>query len=287
MSDQKLPLTNRLEDLFLSILRNVILIVLAISIISSIGLLISGISDSSAKPKEYKYEKFDTKQLVNDLKESLQDQTAPKPEAKSEPAKKQTPQANPFEDEINKQANFLVQFYKKYDFWVNPSGINEQVKPILRKQARSFSIVYGEGEPALIEYAKGQTQVLELVLLSPDLNQLLDKKFKAQVDVDNETRYQIIHEFNIKVLDFYPDFHENQINKKRKFEAEQEAEAALRNAGALFKLYVAGGLFVAFLLISLILVLVKIERNLRSVKVVDADHNDGTATHHHTEASAS
>jgi len=286
MSANKQPLTNRLEDLFLSILRNVILLVLAVSVIGSLVLLISGISDSSAKPKEYKYEKFDTKQLVNDLKESLQDQPASKPEVKSEPAKKQTSQANPFEDEISKQANFIVQFYKKYDFGVNPAWINEQFKPRLRKQARVLSVVYGEGESAMLEYAKGQTQVFELILLNPELNQMLDKKFKAQVDVDNETRYQVIHDFQNRVVDFYPDFHENQIKQKREFDADQQAEAALRNAGAMFKLYVAGGLFVSFLLISLILVLVKIERNLRSVKIVNAD-DESIPSHQHTEFSTS
>lgn len=287
MSTNKQPLTNRLEDLFLSILRNVILLVLAISVIGSLVLLISGISDSSAKPKEYKYEKFDTKQLVNDLKESLQDQPASKPEVKSEPAKKQTPQANPFEDEISKQANFIVQFYKKYDFGVNPAWINEQFKPRLRKQARVLSVVYGEGESALLEYAKGQTQVFELILLNPELNQMLDKKFKAQVDVDNESRYQVIHDFQNRVVDFYPDFHENQIKQKREFDADQQAEAALRNAGAMFKLYVAGGLFVSFLLISLILVLVKIERNLRSVKIVNAEHDESIASQQNSEFSTS
>ena len=55
--------------------------------------------------------------------------------------------------------------------------------------------------------------------------------------------------------------------KKKEFDAEQNAEVAMRNAGSMFKLYLAGGMFAAFLLISLILVLVKIERNLRSTKI--------------------
>ena len=268
MSEHKHNLTNRLEDLFLSILRNVILIVLALSIIGSVGLLISGISDSTAKAKEYKYEKFDSKQLINDLKDSLQEQPASKPEEKPEPAKKSGPQASsPFENEITKQANFIVQFYKQYDFVVNTSWLNEQLKPSLRKQAGAYSIVYGEGDDAKLEYAKGQSQVYELVLLNPELNKLLDKKFKSQGDIDNDLKYQVIHDFESKVVDFYPDFHKNQLNQKNEFEADQQSDAAMRQAGALLKIYIAGGMFVAFLLISLILVLVKIERNLRSVKI--------------------
>ena len=59
----------------------------------------------------------------------------------------------------------------------------------------------------------------------------------------------------------------DQISKKKEFEAEQRREVATRHAGSMFKLYLAGGMFTAFLLISLILVLVKIERNLRSTKI--------------------
>lgn len=269
MSEQQQPsITNRLEELFLSILRNVILFVLAGSVLAAVFLAISGVADLGAKPKDYKYEKFDSKQLVSDLKESLQIQSEAKPEAKPDPAKKPSPQASsPFEDELTKQANFVVEFYKKYEFGVNPSWLNEQFKPRLRKHARNFSIIYGEGDAALLEYAKGQTQVIELVLMNPELNQLLDKKFKSQGEVDGDEKYPMIHEFVNKVLGFYPDFHETQINQKKAFETEQSIEVGMRNAGAMMKLYIAGGVFIAFLFISLILVLVKIERNLRTTKL--------------------
>lgn len=268
MNEPKQSVTNRLEELFLSILRNVILFVLAGSILAAVFFAVAGVSDLGAKPKEYKYEKFDSKQLVIDLKESLQTPQAAAPEAAPDTAKKSVPQASsPLEESISKQTGLLVEFYKKYDFIVNPSWLNEQVKPRLRKQARDFSMVYGEGDSALLEYSNGQTQVLEAVLLSPELNQLLDKKFKAQGDLGPDEKYQVVHEFVNKVLAFYPDFHSAQINQKQEFDSEQQAEVGLRNAGAMMKLYVAGGVFAAFLLISFILVLVKIERNLRAVKL--------------------
>jgi len=69
------------------------------------------------------------------------------------------------------------------------------------------------------------------------------------------------------VISAYPEFHENQINRSIEFVQEQNAEALLKKAGAAMKLYIAAGLFAAFLLISLILVLVKIERNLRLVRI--------------------
>jgi hypothetical protein len=106
------------------------------------------------------------------------------------------------------------------------------------------------------------------------LNQLLAKKFNSQGDIDNDSKYQVIHDFESKVVDFYPEFHQGQLDQKREFESDQQSQAAIRQAGALMKIYVAGGVFVAFLMISLILVLVKIERNLRTVKI---DYTDTDA----------
>ena len=59
MTDKNQTITNKMEDLFLSILRGVILFVLAGSILAAIYFAISGATDLGAKPKDYKYEKFD------------------------------------------------------------------------------------------------------------------------------------------------------------------------------------------------------------------------------------
>jgi hypothetical protein len=269
MTDKNQTITNKMEDLFLSILRGVILVVLAVSILAAIYFAISGVTDLGAKPKDYTYEKFDSKQLINDLKESLKDQPEKKPDTKPETEKKSEPQANnPLEEEITKSANLVVKYFKAYDFNINENWINQKFKPSLRTESNKLHIIYGTGDNAKLEYLKGQTQVFELVLLNPELNQLLDKKFKAQVDVEEKDKFNVVIEFfEGKVRDFYPDFHQDQIDKKKEFDTDQNAEVAMRIAGSMFKLYVAGGLFAAFLLLSLILVLVKIERNLRSTKI--------------------
>jgi len=256
-------ITNRMEELFLSILRIVVLFVLAASILAAACFAIAGMAELSAKSKEFKYQSFDHSQWVIDLQESLRD---PSPAQTDTPTKSAAPAASPLEDEIAKQTTVLVDFYKKYDFDVNPSWLNEQVKPRLRKQALSFSTFYGEGDAALLQYASGQTQLLKMVLLSGELDPLLDKKFKSQGDLDGDEKYQPLHEFVNKVLAVYPDFHEAQLTRKRAFESEQGAELGARRADALVKLYLAAGAFAAFLLISLFLLLVKIERNLRTSK---------------------
>jgi uncharacterized membrane protein len=267
MTTENRTLTNKLEDLFLSILRNVILIVLAVSIIASIGFFISALNDSTAKAKQYTYEKFDSTLLVNELKQTLQAQPSEKQEEKKETEKKpQSPQGNLIEDELTKQSNAVIQYYKKYDFNINPSWIAQNFKPRLRKQVNTLSVVYGENDAAKQQYAAGQTKLFEQVLLNAELNELLDKKFKAQTTSNEDERYEIVHGFANATIDFYPDFHEKQIKQKEEFDRSENIDVAARTAGALFKFYLAGGIFAAFLLISLILVLVKIERNLRLVK---------------------
>jgi hypothetical protein len=266
MTDQNQSITNKMEDLFLSILRGVILVVLAGSVIAAIYFAIAGVSDLGAKPKDYKYEKFDSKQLVNDLKDSLNPKPAP---ANNSPAAAPAPPAvkNPINDEITKIVNLTIKYFKAYNLEFN-QGYLDRLPSRFDKESKKLSAVYGDGDNAQLEYLKGKTQLFETVLLNAELNQLLDKNFKAEPDQDD--RNKLINDFYVKVSDFYSDFHKEQIDKKDEFEASQNAEVAMRNAGSMIKLYTAGGLFAAFLLISLILVLVKIERNLRTTKLQEA-----------------
>lgn len=268
MTDQNQSITNKMEDLFLSILRGVILVVLAGSVLAAIYFAVAGVSDLGAKPKEYKYEKFDSKQLVNDLKDTLNPKAAPASNAPAAPAAPAV--KNPTNDEITKLVNLTVKFFKAYNLEFN-QGYLDRLPSRFEIESKKLSEVYGSGDNAQLEYLKGKTQLFETVLLNPELNQLLDKNFKAEPDQDD--RNKAINDFYVKVSSFYSDFHKDQIDNKKEFEASQNAEVAMRNAGSMIKLYTAGGLFAAFLLISLILVLVKIERNLRTTKLQEAIEN--------------
>jgi len=259
MTDQNQTITNKMEDLFLSILRGVILVVLAGSILAAIYFAISGVSDLGAKPKDYKYEKFDSKQLLKDLNEELNPKPAP---ANNTPAAPAAPTVkSPINDEITAIFNLVVKYFKAYDMVIN-QGVLERA---LEKESRILGVVYGDGENAQLEYLKGKKLFFETVLLNIELNKLIDKNHKAEEDPDDKMK--LVNGIYFKVSNFYSGFHEEQISKKKEFDADQNAEVAMRNAGSMFKLYLAGGMFAAFLLISLILVLVKIERNLRTTKI--------------------
>ena len=262
MTDKNQTITNKMEDLFLSILRGVILFVLAGSILAAIYFAISGVTDLGAKPKDYTYEKFDSKQLSNDLKDKLSPKAAPAPDTPAAPAAPAV--KSPVDDEITKILNLTIKFFKSYNLEFNEQYL-KQFPGRLKNESKELSAVYGEGETAQLEYVKNKVQLFESVLLNAELNQLLDKNFK--LESDEELKNKIINDFHGFINDSYIEFHATQIDKKKEFDADQKAEVAMRNAGSMFKLYVAGGLFAAFLLLSLILVLVKIERNLRSTKI--------------------
>lgn len=262
MTDKNQTITNKMEDLFLSILRGVILVVLAGSIFAAIYFAVSGAIDLGAKPKDYIYEKFDSNQISNDLKDKLSPKAAPAPNTPAAPAAPAV--KSPVDDETIKILNLTIKFYKSYNLEFN-QGYLDKFPGKLKNESKKLSSIYGNGETAQLEYLKNKAQLFESILLNIELNKFVDTKFK--LESDENTRNKIVSDFYGFIDDSYIEFHSNQIDKKKEFDADQNAEVAMQNAGSMIKLYIAGGLFAAFLLLSLILVLVKIERNLRSTKI--------------------
>ncbi len=251
MSDAEVGLGNKLENAFLGILRVVILIVLAVSLLAAVGFGIYGAKDLGAAPAAYQPEKVDNKALLQELRKSLE--ASPESSAPAQPAasKPGAPKAEnkALEDEINKQfksvSDFLAQFQKNLN---NP----EAFKSGLRKRALTLAID-PQSEASVLDYAKGQTEFFTLALGDAEIIATLKKK-------DDE---DLLGKYFTTAVEIYPEFFEKQREKRKEFEAEEAERVAAAKGGAMLKLYVAAGLFGAFLLISLILVLVKIERNLR------------------------
>jgi hypothetical protein len=104
----------------------------------------------------------------------------------------------------------------------------------------------------VLNYAKGQTEFFKSIFN--------DKKI---IDFFKDLSGTEFDENLNLILDSYPDHFRNNLKEMEKFESDQNAKMMSKKAGSLLQLYIAGGLFATFLLISLILVLVKIERNLR------------------------
>lgn len=251
MGDSGTGFGGKLENAFLAILRVVILVVLAVSLIGAIGVAIYGVRDLGASEESYKPEKPDAKALMQELRKSLEDSpaSAPAAPAASKPGGGKA-EGKALDEELNKQlkavSNFLAQFQRNLN---NP----EAFKANLRRKANTLA-TDPEDEGSVLAYAKGQTEFFTLAFTDKDIIALLQKK---------EDGGDTFGKFFSTAVDLYPAFFENQREQRKQFERREEMRVASAKAGAMMKLYAAGGLFGAFLLISLILVLVKIERNLR------------------------
>jgi len=249
MSDSGTGFGGKLENAFLDILRVVILIVLAVSLIAAIGVAIYGVKDLGASEESYKPEKPDTKALIQELRKTLEDSPPAPAPAESKPGAPKA-EGKALEEELNKQLKtvsvFLEQFKRNL---TNPEGF----KANLRRKANTLA-TDPKDEASILAYAKGQTEFFTLAFSDKDIIATLQKK---------EDSDEILGKFFETAVDLYPDFFEKQREQREQFERLEEVRVESAKAGAMMKLYAAGGLFGAFLLISLILVLVRIERNLR------------------------
>jgi hypothetical protein len=107
-----------------------------------------------------------------------------------------------------------------------------------------------------LAYARKQADFLERVL-----------KDKATLEVIRQKTEQspaYAEEFLNKVLEYYPNLVRDERAAKLSFERSERERVADVRSNSIRQLMAAAGLFVAFLVVCLIVVLIKIERNLRT-----------------------
>lgn len=265
MNTQQKTISSKLEDFFLLLLRYTILFVLAISILLSCYFAATGVLDLQAKPKSYSVQKFESKEFINSLKESpINSENGTDTNSNNtESEKPQIKEDKLLKEEIAKQSKLAIDFYEKHGAKLNQVALTDY----LLKQTNRLSHIYSDDDAGKMEYAKGQTQFFEAAFLNSEINNIVKEDIKLNGEIDPNTDRPRVNKIGDKIFTFYPDFHQHQLDEKKKFDEEQNTNAAISRSGAMFKLYVAGGVFGVFLLISLILVLVKIERNLRFVRI--------------------
>lgn len=245
---EKQTLSTKLENSFLGILRVVILIVLTVSLVGSAIYAYMGLSSMNATPQKYEYKDPNIKEMVQELKKSLED----KPAAPATPAPQQDePQKkdDKLEKEIDKQYEIVSNFLKQFSKNLRDDPVDWKQKAKHRTYGFAFNV---EDESSVLRYASGQTELLEKIFTDKDVITAIGR------NVDG-----ILPTFFSSAMSIYPKFHEKQREAAKKFEQEQRQKVMMKQAGAAMNLYIAAGMFATFLIISLILVLVKIERNLR------------------------
>jgi hypothetical protein len=244
--EQQTNLSSKLENTFLGVLRIVILIALSISIIGSLVFGIMGLSNLNATPAKYEYKDPNIKELVNELNKSLEGKPS-QSEPKTSPSNDKPNKNEKLDIEIEKQVKLVTEFLGRY----NREPNTDALRSVLKKEAENLAF-NPKDQSSVVKYAKGQTDFFEKVFTNKEILSFFEK-----LDPSNfSNAYR-------PILDIYPDYFKEQRSEKKSFESEQNAEVMGQKAGAALNLYIAAGMFLTFLMISFILVLVKIERNLR------------------------
>jgi hypothetical protein len=150
--------------------------------------------------------------------------------------------------EIEKQYDIVSKFLQRYE-----RNLRDPDAWKSGARARATDLAFEpDNESSVMRYAEGQTELLDKVFADKDILTIVDKKTD-----------EVLSPFFEAALRVYPAHFREQKENAKKFERDQEEEVVVKQAGAAINLYIAGGMFASFLIISLILVLVKIERNLR------------------------
>ena len=116
MNIQQKTISTKLEDFFLLFLRYTILFVLTISILLSSYFAVTGVLDLQAKPKSYSFQKFDSKEFINELEVNPNNS-----ENSTEVINENNDIVKPLnkdnkllKEEIAKQTKLAIEFYEKH-----------------------------------------------------------------------------------------------------------------------------------------------------------------------------
>jgi len=175
MSDVQQGLAAKLENAFLEILRIVILVVLAVSLVAAAVLGAYGVKDLGASEGTFQPERVDNKALLQELKKSLEtNPAAPQPAPAPQKSSATKADNKPLDEELNKQFKVVVDFLGQFDRnLTNPDGF----KANLRKKAMTQALD-PENETSVLEYAKGQTEFFVLAFADQAIVDILKREAK-------------------------------------------------------------------------------------------------------------
>ena len=254
MINVKKGMASKLENAFLEILRIVILIVLAVSLVAAVALGIYGVKNLSASEHIYQYNNIDNKALINELKKSLESNPAPsQPASVTQKSSLIKSENKLLDEELNTQIKIASDFLGRFDKHLTSPDV---LRANLRKMAMTLALAPTD-EVSVLEYAKGQSEFLQLAFTDQSIHDALRKK-SDDASLSN---------YFSAALDAYPDYFEKQKERRSAFDSQERIRVSGAKSGAMMELYIASGLFLVFLLISLLLVLVKMERNLRALPI--------------------
>lgn len=253
-----MAILQKLETSYLAILRFVVILISGLLLIATLILSVTALVNlrdgaKSGQPAP----KVMPDQIITELTK-----TPAKPGASAAKPAAQVPQSpvDPNHAEYERAASIIVPFVSKYGRGdeVPKDSVIEIVKDRAESQptpelAKSFA----SGLPGILEKVLSDKKVIELVsrtvwsLPGEDIPQNNTTMGKSPIPIVDMTLNRYFEIFN------------RQVEQSRMEEANSMAEQAVRKERAKLNLYIAAATFGAFLLLALLFIIVRVERNLR------------------------
>ena len=264
----KKSVLSKFEEVYLTIFKVVIIVVLSIALIVSGVMLVKGLSDMNVKPRIPSPARKASKPNVNidkflnefDPKE----QTAPAPPIQEN--KTQAPKDTSLDVMVDKYLANLwlyVDDYQKQCSLENPVNKDDFMNTFPKYVFKNLFSAYGE------EFAESQDKFEKAVLGNKRIMQIcIDKKGQAQVLAASLGWHE--KEYS-KQLQEGNKFEEKELERVKSEEENEYNKVAAKKAQGTQSLIVALGAFGVFMALMLLLIFSKIESNLRGVKIIEKE----------------
>ena len=246
-------LSTRIEEFYLGALRAFIVMVLAVCLIGAVVLAYRGVSSMSQDAQPYTHAPRPPlgEQFIAQIRNPSATAGQAGPAGAANAADGAGKGGEAVEVQLDRQAALVNDF-------LQPMTRSVTNVTALRDRQRAVAQDLAEGGPVgeVAAHARRQAEFLERVL-----------KDKAAMDavrqrVEKDPAY--LDDFVTRLLDFYPAEVRRERAAESGFRREESLRVAQAQSQAMSQFYMALGLFAAFLVVTLVLVLLKIERNLRS-----------------------
>ena len=254
-----MAILQKLETSYLAILRFVVIVISGLLLVATLILSVTALVNLRDGPESgQSTPKVTPDQIVKDLTKTQAKSGAPI----TRPSSAQATQApvDPNHAEYERAANIIVSFVSRY-------GRGEEVpKDAVIRVVKNR--VETQPTPELIKAcASGLPGILEKVLLDKKVVELVSRPVWSESSDDLQQHDMTVGRSPVwvanMVLDQYFAMFKQQVDQAMVDEEIERSGQAIRKEQAMQNLYMAAAAFGAFLLLALLAIIVRVERNLR------------------------
>ncbi|HWR02112.1 MAG TPA: hypothetical protein VN371_09635 [Chlorobaculum sp.] len=233
----------RLEGTYLKILRYSILVLATLVLLLTITSAVIGLSNVGAFNFSLKKEVPEVKsEFVLDRMNALTNNATSTGNTAPTSTSKTTSQADPNQPYYDRCAKAAENFVTAY----SSITVNQDASEWFKTKARNYN-----DEETIKSFASGLADTLEKVLAEKTV--IKRAANESAVDVVNQVINTYVNKFDEEL---------SRINEEK---AASELKTSMKRASGVMLLSVAGGSFLAFLLLAFLMIFVKIELNLRDI----------------------